>query len=256
MADPNRSLDGQAAIVTGASRGIGAATAMELAEAGAAVMLTARDRQGCADIARLIVERGGRAEAAGCDVADFAQVDGLVEQTMDAFGRIDILINNAGVIDPIGPLAASDPAAWADNVTINLLGVYHGIRAALPRFAALGGGVIVNVSSGAAHSPVEGWGAYCASKAGVAMLTRQCALEAGEQGVRVYGFAPGTVESRMQEKIRAAGYGGPARMRPEEHGPAEHPARIMAWLCGPEATDLAGQELSVRDPELRRRAGV
>ena len=114
----------------------------------------------------------------------------------------------------------------------------------------------MNVSSGAAHHPLEGWGAYCASKAALAMLTRQCALEAGDKGVRVYGFAPGTVDTQMQEMIRASGLNRVSLMRPEDHAPAHEPAQAMTWLCSTEAADLAGQELSVRDPELRRRAGI
>lgn len=249
-------LGGQVALVTGASRGIGAATAQALTAAGAKVVLAARDLERCQDVVADIAARGGTAHAFACDVADYRSVEDLVTGTLSVYGGLDILINNAGVIDPIALLADSEPVDWANNVTINLVGAYHVLRAVLPHFIAQERGVVVNVSSGAAHHPLEGWSAYCASKAALAMLTRQCALEAGGHGIRAYGFAPGTVDTRMQEKIRASGLNRVSLMRPEDHAPAHEPARAMAWLCGAEAVDLAGQELSVRDPELRRRAGI
>ena len=128
-------------------------------------------------VAREIVATGGRAEALACDVADYAAVERVVADTRQRLGGLDILINNAGVIDPIGSLAASDPAAWALNIQINLVGAYNVVRAVLDGMLAAGAGTIVNVSSGAAHRPLEGWSAYCAGKAGLAMVTRSIALD-------------------------------------------------------------------------------
>jgi NAD(P)-dependent dehydrogenase (short-subunit alcohol dehydrogenase family) len=108
-----------------------------------------------------------------------------------ACAGLDILVNNAGVIEPISDIAASDPAAWARNISVNLVGAYNAVRAVLPGMLAGGaGGTIVNVSSGAAFRPLEGWSAYCSGKAGLAMLTRAVALETAGRGVRVFGFAP------------------------------------------------------------------
>ncbi len=184
-------LRGEIALVTGASRGIGEAAARALAQAGAAVMLAARDGAAAAAIARSIAENGGRADAAACDVADWASVQAMLAETSRRLGAPSILVNNAGVIDPIARLAEADPAAWARAVQVNLTGAFHAIRAVLPAMIAAGRGTIVNLSSGAALHPLEGWSAYCAGKAGLAMLTRAIALEAGGDGIRVFGFQPG-----------------------------------------------------------------
>ncbi|TNE38760.1 MAG: SDR family oxidoreductase [Alphaproteobacteria bacterium] len=243
-------------IVTGASRGIGAATAVALASEGAKLCLSARSAASCSDTLEQIKNTGGEAFAASCDVSDYEQIEKMVAETLDRFGRLDALINNAGMIDPIGPLEKSDPADWARNISVNLIGVYHGIRAVLPHFTEQKKGVIVNVSSGAAHNPLEGWSAYCSGKAGVYMLTRATALEAEASGVRVYGFGPGVVDTEMQVLIRASGINPVSQLPRENLATAEQPAKAIAWLCGDEASDLAGQELSIRDEALRKRVGL
>jgi NAD(P)-dependent dehydrogenase (short-subunit alcohol dehydrogenase family) len=144
-------------------------------------MLTARDGKLAAEVAGGIVAEGGTAASMACDVADYAAVEGLVAATTQRFGRPDILINNAGVIEPIATIATSDPAAWATNIQINLVGAFNAVRAVLPGMIAAGGGTIVNVSSGAALRPLEGWSAYCSGKAGVAMLTQAIKLEEHRQ---------------------------------------------------------------------------
>lgn len=249
-------LKGRTAIVTGASRGLGAAIGVELARRGAAVMLAARTVEACWDVADEIRAAGGTAEATACDVADYDQVAGIVAEAAARLGGPHILINNAGMIEPIGVLEDSAPEAWARNIEVNLIGVYNGIRAVLPGMRAGGGGVIVNISSGAAHRPLEGWSAYCAGKAGVAMLTRATALENAGQGIRVYGFAPGTVDTDMQAAIRASGINRVSQMAREDHAQPEVPAQAVAWLCSEDAADLVGEELSIRDEALRRRAGL
>jgi len=158
-------LDGASAIVTGASRGIGAAAARELAARGAAVAALARNQAACAELAEEISAAGGRAIALGCDVADAGAVAAAVARVEQELGPVNILVNNAGMIEPIGGIAETDPDDWARCVTVNLGGVYHGTRAVLPGMAARGGGVIVNVSSGAAHNALEGWSAYCSAMA-------------------------------------------------------------------------------------------
>ena len=116
--------------------------------------------------------------------------------------------------------------------------------------------MIVNVSSGAAHHALEGWSSYCAAKAGVASLTRSVALEAGDAGIRVYGFGPGTVDTEMQAVIRTSGVNPVSQMTRSQHAPPSVPAQVIAWLCTEDAADLAGEELSIRDEALRRRAGL
>ena len=249
-------LDGQVALVTGASRGIGAAAARALAARGAEVALTARSAESIEGLARELREAGGRAVAIAGDVGDIAWADKLVRGTTEALGAPMILVNNAGMVGPIGRLLDCDPAEWARNITVNLLGAYAVLRAALPTMVARGQGTVINVSSGAAANAYEGWSAYCAGKAGLAMLTRSLHLEYGDQGIRAFGFRPGTVDTGMQGEIRASGINPVSRMPREAHAPPEHPALVIAWLCGPEAQDLVGQELSIRDPELRRRTGL
>ncbi|MBO1074650.1 SDR family NAD(P)-dependent oxidoreductase [Roseomonas marmotae] len=249
-------LAGQVALVLGGSRGIGRSTVEQLALAGARVGIASRDRAACEAVAADIAGRGGEALALGVDVADFASVEAAVGAVLERFGRLDILVNNAGVIEPIGRVDEVDPAAWARSITINLIGAYNGCRAALPAMTARGGGVVVNVSSGAAARPNEGWSAYCAGKAGLAMLTRSIHLECAELGIRCYGFRPGVVDTEMQVAIRASGINEISRLDRSQLAPPEEPARAIAWLCGEEARDLAGEELTVRDAVLRQRVGL
>jgi 3-oxoacyl-[acyl-carrier protein] reductase len=249
-------LHDKVVLVTGASRGIGEAASLALAKAGAVVMLTARDGARIAALAARIEAAGGRAVAAVCDVSDYAAVSAVVADTMARFGRLDALINNAGVIEPIASVATADPAAWARNIQINLVGAFHCIRACLEKMRAAGGGTIVNISSGAAHRPLEGWSAYCTGKAGVAMLTRAVALEHAAEGIRVFGFAPGTIDTDMQVTIRASGVNQISKIPRADLAPVAHPAKAIVYLCSAEADDLAGQELSLRDADLRRRVGL
>jgi 3-oxoacyl-[acyl-carrier protein] reductase len=245
-------LTGQVVVVTGASRGIGAASAKALARVGAAVMLAARDRERLAGVARDITAAGGRAEVAACDVADWASVQALVADTKRRFGAVTALVNNAGVIEPIARLEQADPASWARNIAVNLIGAFHAIRAVLPEMRAAGRGTIINVSSGAALRPLEGWSAYCAAKAGLAMLTQAIALEA-VPGLRAFGFQPGTTDTEMQVTIRGSGVNPISRIPREQLTPVDEPARAIVYLCTPAADDLSGKEFSLRDEAFRSR---
>jgi NAD(P)-dependent dehydrogenase (short-subunit alcohol dehydrogenase family) len=249
-------LEGKVVLVTGASRGIGAAAARTLAAEGAAVGLIARSRDGIEAIAGEIHGGGGRAAALPCDVADRAAVEAAVAEVSRRLGRVDILVANAAVIEPIGPLAELDPEEWARAVSINLLGVFYGIRAVLPGMIAQGGGTLITVGSGAAQTPLEGWSAYCSTKAAVLMLARCTHHELKGRGIRVFSLSPGTIATDMQRTIRASGINPVSRMAFEGHAPPEHPAHAIAWLCTKAADDLAGQEVHLRDPGFRRRVGL
>ena len=249
-------LAGKVALVTGASRGIGAAIARQLALAGAAVALAARRPEVCRTVADAVTaDSGAQTLAIGCDVADADQVAGMLAQVRSAFGRLDILVNNAGVIEPIRTLADADPAAWRRNIEINLVGPFLVTRAALPLLRDTAG-LIINISSGAAHRPLDGWSAYCAGKAGLAMLTRSLALELGDSGVRVVGVRPGVVDTEMQGQIRTSGINPVSRLKRSELAPADEPARFVLWLCSGGADGLNGEEVDIRDPDLQRRSGL
>jgi 3-oxoacyl-[acyl-carrier protein] reductase len=222
-----RQLEGKVAIVTGASRGIGAGAAFVLAKAGAAVMLVARDGKRASQVADEISANGDRAMASACDVADYGSVRTMVADTERQLGRIDILVNNAGAIEPIGAIVQSDPAAWRRSIEVNLVGAYHVARAVLPRMLEAGTGTVINISSGAAHRPLEGWSAYCSAKAGLAMLTDAIALEYADAGVRAFGLAPGVVDTDMQATIRASGINRISQIRQIDLAPVGHPAAAI-----------------------------
>lgn len=254
MSDWQSNLDGKAVMITGASRGIGEAAARAFAEAGARVSLLARSREAIADLAG---ELGpDTAIAVPCDVSRYWEVEAAVAATEEAFGGLDVLVNNAGLIDPISHIESADPEAWGHVIDVNLKGVFHGIRAAMPVMAARGGGTIITISSGAAHGPVEAWSHYCASKAGAAMLTRCVHKEAAEKGIRAMGLSPGTVATEMQREIKASGINPVSQLDWSEHIPADWPAKALLWMCSEDADDWVGEEVSLRDEAIRRRVGL
>jgi NAD(P)-dependent dehydrogenase (short-subunit alcohol dehydrogenase family) len=242
---------GQTVLITGASRGIGAAAVQAFAAAGARVYAMARDAAALADL----VQQTGCVAITG-DVADRAAVFDAVQQAVNDTGRLDVLINNAGVITPIAAMADADADAWSASIDINLKGVFWGMQAALPVMLGQGGGAILTVSSGAAHNPLEGWSAYCAGKAGVHMLTRSLDLEYRAQGIRAIGLSPGTVATQMQKDIKASGINPISQLNWDDHIPADWPARALLWMAGSAGQDWLGQEISLRDPDIRKQVGL
>jgi NAD(P)-dependent dehydrogenase (short-subunit alcohol dehydrogenase family) len=246
-------MQGKIVAITGASRGIGAASARVFADAGARVVLLARSGD---EIAALANEIGRRALAIACDVGDADSVKAAMAQIVAECGGLDVLIGNAGVIDPIARISDARVEDWGRAIDINLKGVFYGMQAAIPVMRARGGGTIITVSSGAAHNPLEGWSAYCAGKAGAAMLTRAAHLEESGNGLRIMGMSPGTVATEMQVKIKASGINPVSQLDPAVHIPAEWPARLMLWMCGAGGDDWLGQEVSMRDEGIRRAVGL
>jgi NAD(P)-dependent dehydrogenase (short-subunit alcohol dehydrogenase family) len=253
----------QVAWVTGAGRGIGRATALALAEQGAAVALVSRTQSEVEQVAAEIRARGGTAIASLLDVSNWDMVQWTAQQITAALGPIDMLINNAGVLDPMGKVWEIDPEQVGRLFDINLAGAYYCMRAVLPAMVKRARGVIVNVSSGAAVSVSPGWSAYGASKAGLDHMTRHAALDLQGTGVRVYSLHPGMVETKMQETLRAA---TPDRLPPDrrqyfieqkEAGnvqPPEMPARTMVWLCSAQCDLENGAVVNLRlQPELREK---
>lgn len=246
-------IRGKTVMITGASRGIGEAAARAFAEAGANVVLLARGQDA---IGRIAAEIGTSALAVACDVSKYADVEAAVQAARDAFGSVDVLINNAGAVQPVSHLATSDPDAWGHVIDINLKGVYYGMRAVLPEMIAAGGGSILTISSGAAHGPVEAWSHYCASKAGVAMLTRMVDKENRDDGIRAIGLSPGTVATEMQREIKASGINPVSKLDWSDHIPPEWPAKALLWMCSEDADEFIGEEISLRDEGIRRRVGL
>ncbi|WP_103257430.1 SDR family NAD(P)-dependent oxidoreductase [Tabrizicola aquatica] len=241
-------LTGKTALVTGGNRGIGLATVRALAQAGATVHFTARSAANLAAAQREL----GPVIATGhvANMTDRLAMTTLFQQPFD------ILINNAGIIGPIGRILDIQVEDWARNIDTNLTAAFHATQLALRHMVQRGGGTIVNLSSGAAHRPQEGWSAYCAGKAGLAMLTRSVHMEYGDHGIRIFGFAPGVVDTDMQGTIRASGINPVSKLPRASLAPADEPARAIAWLCTPAADPLAGSELDVRNPDLRAAAGL
>ncbi len=243
-------------LVTGASRGIGEATARYFAAKGANVVMMARSSAALERIASDIRGSGGSVSVCTGDVAVYNDVEAAVASTVETFGGLDILLNNAGVIDPIARLADSDPDEWDKVVDINVKGVYHGLRAAIPAMLARGGGTVINISSGAATNALEGWSHYCCTKAAVLSLTACADKEYGGQGIRVVGLSPGTVATEMQVSIKASGINPVSQLDPSVHIPADWVAQGVAYLVGDGGAAYAGRDFSLKTDEGRQAVGL
>lgn len=241
---------GQAVVILGASRGLGRAIAIAAAEAGFSVVLGCRKQSDGDAIATDLTARGLMARALEVDVTEYAEVEAALSQARDWRGGLYGVVNNAGVIAPIGRIEDTSPSDWLAGIQINLVGAYHGTRAALRHLVPQG--VIINLSSGAAHRPIEGWSAYCAAKAGLAMLTRSTFLEHQDR-VRVYGAQPGMVDTDMHGEIRASRIGPVSRVARESLTDAALPAAALVWLLQEAPKDLSGQEVDLEAQAIRKR---
>ena len=246
-------LTGKTALITGASRGIGEAASRILAGYGANVVLAARST---ADTGRIAAEIGDKALAVTCDVARYSDVENAVNKAVEHFGSLDILVNNAGMIDPIARIEDSDPEAWDQIVDINLKGVYHGLRTAIPVMKRQGGGVIINISSGAAVAALEGWSHYCATKAAVLSLTRVAYRESMSDNIRVVGLSPGTVATDMQKSIKDSGINPVSQLNWAQHISPEWVGEAIAWLATDAGRAHDGGDFSLKTEEARRAVGL
>jgi len=193
-------LDARVAIVTGAAMGIGKASAVALAAAGAKVTIADVDRQNGERTVAEIRDSGGEAIFQLCDVRSFADVSATVERTLAERGRIDILVNNAaraigGIVDEI------DEERWNEVISNNLTSVWRFMRCVVPVMRKQGKGAIVNMSSVQSLKGFHGWPAYAAAKGGINALTQQTALELAPAGIRVNAVAPGTIMTPLNEKV-------------------------------------------------------
>ncbi|MFI8192572.1 SDR family NAD(P)-dependent oxidoreductase [Streptomyces sp. NPDC085946] len=241
----SRRFQGYGVVVTGAARGIGAATARRFAEEGARVLVTDADPAGAERTAAALRGRGLAAEGRACDVADRTSVEAAVAYAAEAFGTLDVLVNNAAHCSPDTPRFEDGPdEAWAADLDITLTGAYRCCRAALPHLAASGRGAIVSVGS---VNGVQDFGnhAYSAAKAGLASLTRTLAGQAAADGVRVNLVAPGTVRTRAWEG-RDDDLAAVRRLYPLGRvGEPEDIAAAVAFLASRDASWITGTTLVV-----------
>jgi NAD(P)-dependent dehydrogenase (short-subunit alcohol dehydrogenase family) len=250
-ADNEVKLNGQVALITGGGRGLGRAFAETLAAAGAAVAVVARSAAEVEETAAGIVARGGQALALAADVSDPAAVERAVLDVERQLGAVDLLVNNAGVSGPIGPITDTDPEQWWRCLEINLRGPFLYARAVLPGMITRGRGRIINVASRAGALPVPYMGAYVTSKAALIRFTENLALESREHGISVFAVHPGTVRTAMI----TGGFDTPAgrqwipkfRDTPEKmsYVSPDRSAQLVLQLASGRADALTGRFLSI-----------
>jgi NAD(P)-dependent dehydrogenase (short-subunit alcohol dehydrogenase family) len=245
----NPSFENQVALVTGAASGIGLATAIAFAEAGAAVALADVDEQGARTAAETLVASGHKAIGIRCDVADEDQVAATVRQTVSAFGRLDAAFNNAGVQPPFAETADARVEDFDRVTAINLRGIWSCMKHELLHMRGQGSGAIVNCSSMGGLMGAAGRGIYRATKHGVLGLTKCAALEHAAQGIRINAVCPGVVETPMATRMLATQPEAMAALIKEQPigrlCRSEEVASVVLWLCSPGASYVIGHALAV-----------
>ena len=244
----NISFENQVALITGAGSGIGLATGSAFADAGAAVVLADLDENAFRAAAEQFTGAGHQAIAIRCDVADETDVASMIEQTVSAFGRLDIAYNNAGIHAPVTETADADSIDFDRVIAVNLRGVWSCMKYELRQMRRQDSGAIVNCSSNSGLVGTARLGAYTASKHGVIGLTRCAALEYARRGIRINAICPGPVDTPMVARAAAA---SPEHMDAivnaiptRRLGPAEEIASAVLWLCSPGAGFTVGHALA------------
>jgi 3-oxoacyl-[acyl-carrier protein] reductase len=252
--DDARAGAGKVALVTGASRGIGRAIALELARVGFAVAVNYAAR---ADAAHAVVaeigQAGGQAIALRADVSEPRDVATMFDAIDARFGRLDVLVNNAGIDGRMERLTDIDDATWRHTLAVNLDGAFFCMRAAIPRLRAAGGGRIVNVSSGAARTGGAVGAHYAASKAGLLALTAKAARELARDGIVVNAVLPSVIETDMLGAV-AVDAQARERLRAQfpigRFGRPEEVAVLVRFLCTESPAYLSGESISLRGARL------
>jgi NAD(P)-dependent dehydrogenase (short-subunit alcohol dehydrogenase family) len=246
-------LQGQVAMVTGAGRGLGRATALALARAGARVGVVARSEAQLAETARGVTEAGGEAWAVVADVSEAAAVERMAREVERALGPVDLLVNNAGTMGPLGPIWEADPGDWWHSIEVNLRGPYLCLRALLPGMLERRHGRIINVSTSAATVAVAHMGAYVIAKTALIRFTENLAAELLNSGVSVFAISPGTVRTAMSEYVLESEAGKkwlPWFRKLFDRGrdvPAEKAAQLVVQLASGRADALSGRFIDVSD---------
>lgn len=244
----NSNMAGKVALVTGASGGIGLATAREFAQAGASVVLSARRTNLIDEEVKRLTAEGYQALAVSADVTDAAQVSAMVARTVEHFGRLDYAVNNAGVINERTPAHEIPEQEWDQLISINLTAVWLCMKYELTQMVQQGSGAIVNLSSVAGLRAAPGLAAYNASKHGVVGLSRGTGVEYASQGIRVNAICPGWVETPMTAEFGSDPERRAMMVASEPIGRTAQPeeiARTAVWLCSDAASFITGDAIAV-----------
>lgn len=239
-------LDGKVAIVTGGSSGIGRATAVTFAKEGAKVVIAARRTQESEETVRLVEEAGSEALFVQTDVSSAAQIEALVNKTVEIYGRLDCAFNNAGFGKPI-PLTERTEENWDSEIDVNLKGVWLCLKYQIPAMLKTGGGAIVNMASmGGGVLGIPGLTAYSAAKGGVVGLTRSAALEYASQRIRINVVSPGLISTDILANFREEVLQEMTATIPLKRlGEAEEVAEAVVFLCSNAASYITGQNLVI-----------
>jgi NADP-dependent 3-hydroxy acid dehydrogenase YdfG len=232
-------IEGKVVIITGASSGLGEAAAHHLADKGASLALAARRTERIEGLAEEITNNGGEALAVTTDVTEREQVQALVDDAVDAFGRVDVMLNNAGLM-PLSPLERLNVNEWDQMIDVNVKGVLYGIAAALPYMQEQASGHIINVSSVAGHVVSPGSAVYAATKHAVRALSEGLRQEVKEYGLRTTVISPGAVDTELPESVSEEDVAEGVHALYDEHAvPADSFARAVAFAIEqPEEVDI------------------